>query len=233
MKTPIAWKTSNIVPWLAWAWLLVSPASQAGVHRCLLKDGSTEYTDQPCAADSVPLPNHEPSRIVVEQKGKVTNLNVVGQLAANQPLTCVSIDLAGKDHTPPDLYQGVSACIQQEDYRSAVALFALAGMESRYDAQRVLDKTAGQAGQVLIMDTFNGLPNDRRARFQAAVKAVAADPEVLSRTCTSIRRSATPPTTRHTWCFTEFAHSPRNRTTPRWIRTSTARPLGIPCCRPI
>src|SRR5277367_1848855 len=192
MKTPIARKTMRVVPWVACAVFMISPASRAGVHRCLQKDGSTEYTDQPCPADSVPLPNHEPSRIVVEKKGNVTNLTVVGQLAANQPLTCVSIDLAGKDHTPPDLYQGVSSCIQQEDYRTAVALFALAGMESRFDAQRVLDKTAGQAGQVLIMDTLNGLPGDRRAKFQAAVKAVAADPEVLSRTCASIRKIGYP-----------------------------------------
>jgi hypothetical protein len=184
--------TKSFVPWVAWALLLVSPASQAGVHRCLLKDGSTEFTDQPCPADAVPLPNHEPSRIVVERKGNVTNLNVVGQLAAKQPLSCVSIDGVGKDHTPPDLYQGVSACIQQEDYRTAVALFALAGMESRFDAQRVLDKTAGQAGQVLVMDTFNSLPNDRRAKFQAAVKAVAADPEALSRTCATIRKIGYP-----------------------------------------
>ncbi len=181
-----------MVPWLALAWLLVPAASQAGVHRCLQKDGSTEYTDQPCPADSVPLPKQESSRIVVEQKGKVTNLTVVGQLAANQPLGCVSIDGVGKDHTPPDLYHGVSACIQQEDYRTAVALFALAGLESRFDAERVLDKTAGQAGQVLIMDTFNGLPDDKRAKFQAAVKAVAADPEVLSRTCAAIRKIGYP-----------------------------------------
>ena len=182
----------RVVPWVACAVLMISPAAQAGVHRCLLKDGSTEFTDQPCPADAVPLPNHEPSRIVVEQKGKATNVGLVGQLAAKQPLTCVSIDGVGKDHTPPDLYQGVSACIQQEDYRTAVALFALAGMESRFDAQRVLDKTAGQAGQVLIMDTFNGLAGDRRAKFQAAVKAVAADPEVLSRTCAAIRKVGYP-----------------------------------------
>jgi hypothetical protein len=192
MKTPIAAKISSIAPWVACAWLLVSPAAHAGVHRCLQKDGSTEYTDQPCPADSVSLPNNEPSRIVVEQKGKVTNLGLVGQLAAKQPLTCVSLDLAGKDRTPPDLYQGVSACVQQEDYRTAVALFALAGMESRFDAQRVLDKTAGQAGQALVIDTFNAFPVDRRAKFQAAVKAVAADPEVLSRTCAAIRKIGYP-----------------------------------------
>jgi Domain of unknown function (DUF4124) len=192
MNTPSAGKTSSIVPWLALAWILVPAASQAGVHRCLQKDGSTEYTDQPCPADSVPLPKQESSRIVVEQHGKVTNLTVVGQLAAKQPLACVSIDGVGKDYTPPDLYHGVSACIQQEDYRTAVALFALAGLESRFDAERVLDKTAGQAGQVLIMDTFNGLPSDRRTKFQAAVKAVAADPEVLSRTCAAIRKIGYP-----------------------------------------
>jgi hypothetical protein len=184
--------TKGIVPWVVCALFMIPSASQAGVHRCLHKDGTTEFTDQPCSADSVPLPNHEPSRIVVEQKGKMTNLNVVGQLASNQPLTCVSIDLAGKDRTPPDLYQGVSACIQQEDYRTAVALFALAGMESRFDAQRVLDKTAGQAGQALIMDTLNGLPTDRRAKFQAAVRTVGADPELLSRTCASIRKIGYP-----------------------------------------
>jgi len=185
-------KTSSVVPWVALCWLLASSAAQAGVHRCLLKDGSTEFTDQPCPADAVPLPNHEPSRIVVEQKGKATNVGLIGQLAAKQPLTCVSIDGVGKDHPPPDLYQGVSACIQQEDYRTAVALFALAGMESRFDAERVLDKTAGQAGQALIMDTINGLPGDRRAKFQATVKAVAADPDVLSRTCAAIRKIGYP-----------------------------------------
>jgi Domain of unknown function (DUF4124) len=192
MKPPIAEKTSSILPWVAWAWFLVSPAAQAGVHRCLQKDGTTVFTDQPCPADSVQVPNHEPSRVVVEQKGKATNLGMVDQLSAKQPLTCVSIDGVGKDQTPPDLYQGVSACIQQEDYRSAVALFALAGMESRFDAQRILDKTAGQAGQVLVIDTFNGLPADRRAKFQAAVKTVAADPEVLARTCASIRKIGYP-----------------------------------------
>jgi Domain of unknown function (DUF4124) len=185
-------KTLRVVPWFASAWLLLAPAAQAGVHRCLQKDGTTVYTDQPCPADAVPLPNHEPSRIIVEQKGKATNTGLVGQLAANQPLTCVSLDLAGRDRTPPDLYQGVSACIRQEDYRTAVALFALAGMETRFDAARVLDKTAGQAGQALVMDTINGFPDDRRAKFQAAVKAVAADPEALSRTCASIRKIGYP-----------------------------------------
>jgi hypothetical protein len=192
MKTLVAGKSLGMLRLVAWMWLLVSPAAYAGVHRCLLKDGNTEYTDQPCPADSVPLPKQGPSRIVVEQQDKATNVGLVGQLAAKQPLRCVSIDLAAKDRTPPDLYQGVSACIQQEDYRTAVALFALAGMESRFDAERVLDKTAGQAGQALVMDTINGLPADKRAKFQSAVNAVAADPEVLSRTCSAIRKIGYP-----------------------------------------
>ena len=181
-----------MVQWVAWAWLLVCTAAQAGVHRCLQKDGTIEFTDQPCDAGSVPLPNHEPSRVVVQQLGKVTNLNAVGRLEANEPLSCASIQQAGKDHTPPELYRGVSACLQLEDYRTAVALFALAGMESHFDAERVLDKTAGQSGQALIMSTLDGLPADRRAKFQAAVKALAADPEELSRTCAAIRKIGYP-----------------------------------------
>jgi hypothetical protein len=42
------------------------------------------------------------------------------------------------------------------------------------------------------MDTLNGLPTDRRAKFQAAVRTVGADPELLSRTCASIRKIGYP-----------------------------------------
>lgn len=87
---------------------------------------------------------------------------------------------------------GVKTCIQQDDYRGAAELFALAGVESRFDAERVLDKSAGQAGQVLIMDTFNGLPDEKRTKFSTAVSELAADTTALSQTCSRIRTMGFP-----------------------------------------
>jgi hypothetical protein len=134
----------------------------------------------------------EPPRVNVSQDGKVTQLTVAGQLAAKHPLDCVPLEQVDNTRTPPDLYLGVSACILKDDYRTAVALFALAGVESRFDAERVLDKSAGQAGPVLIMNTFNGLAQDKREKFGKIVSELAADPKALADTCSAIRNIGHP-----------------------------------------
>jgi hypothetical protein len=125
--------------------------------------------------------------VTAAQNGKVTQMTVDGQLAAKHPAGCVPLGQLDNTRTPPDLYLGVKACLQQDDYRAAAVLFALAGVESRFDAGRVLDKSAGQAGQVLIMNTFNGLPDEKREKFAKAVNEFAADTAALAQTCSSIR----------------------------------------------
>ena len=134
----------------------------------------------------------ETPRVNVTQNGKVTNMTVAGQLAAKNPLSCVPLNSLDNTRTPPDLYLGVTACIQKDDYRTAAALFALAGIESRFDAARVLDKSAGQAGQVLIMNTFNGMPQDKRDKFGKTVGELAADPNAMTDTCRTIRKIGFP-----------------------------------------
>jgi ankyrin repeat protein len=134
----------------------------------------------------------QPPNVTITQNGKVTNLTMTGQLAAKHPLDCVSLTQVDNTRTPPDLYLGVSACILKDDYRTAVALFALAGVESRFDAERVLDKSAGQAGPVLIMNTFNGLPDDKREKFGKTVGELAVDPQALAHTCSAIRKIGYP-----------------------------------------
>jgi hypothetical protein len=134
----------------------------------------------------------ESPRVTTTQNGKVTEVTVAGQLAAKHPVGCVPLAQVDNTRTPPDLYVGVTACIQQDNYRAAVALFALAGMESHFDAERVLDKSAGQAGQVLIMGTFNGLSDEKRAKFAKTVSEFAADTAALAQTCSSIRKMGYP-----------------------------------------
>lgn len=145
----------------------------------------------PPASPATGIIQHPPT-VTTTQNGKVTQMTVDGQLAAKHPVGCVPLDEVDNTRTPPDLYLGVKACIQQDDYRAAVVLFALAGVESRFDAERVADKSAGQAGQVLIMNTFNGLPDEKRAKFDKAVGELAADTAALSQTCSSIRTMGYP-----------------------------------------
>jgi Protein of unknown function (DUF3617) len=133
-----------------------------------------------------------PNQVSVTQNASVTNLTMTGQLAAKNPVGCVPLSELDNTRTPPDLYLGVSACITKDDFHAAAALFALAGIESRFDAERVLDKSAGQAGQVLIMNTFNGLPNEKREKFGKIVGELAADPQALANTCGAIRKIGYP-----------------------------------------
>ena len=134
----------------------------------------------------------QPPNVTITQNGKVTNLTMAGQLAAKNPLGCVPLNSLDNTHTPPDLYLGVTACIQKDDYQDAAALFALAGIESRFDAARVLDKSAGQAGQVLIMNTFNGMAQDKRDKFGKTVGELGADPNAMTDTCHTIRKIGYP-----------------------------------------
>lgn len=88
---------------------------------------------------------------------------------------CVRLDEIGDSPTPMELYGAVRDCLQNNRDADAVALFALAGMDSSFDSQRVTDKTAGQARQILIMDLFQGMSAGVRARFDGAMKNEMAD----------------------------------------------------------
>ena len=90
-----------------------------------------------------------------------------GSLASKNDIGCITIINATNKLTPADLYKGVADCINAEKYENASELFALAGMYGNFDAARVSDKTAGQAKTVLIMNTFNGLPEDKKQKFSA------------------------------------------------------------------
>ena len=145
---------------------------------------------------SIPINNaggiQQSPTVIATQNGKVTNMAIAGQLAAKHPVGCVGLSTLDNSRTPPDLYLGVSACIQKNDYSTAAALFALAGIESHFDAERVSDKSAGQAGQVLIMTTFNALPDDKRQEFQKAVTGLNADPKGMEPICRAIEKIGFP-----------------------------------------
>lgn len=179
------------------ALLAASPLCFGKVYRCQAKDGSIAYSDSPCGPDAQVVPLKPAARAGTQdsktsQRSKFSSLTPAGQFAAKGPMGCVELEQLDNSRTPPDLYVGVSACIQQENYRAAVAIFALAGMDSHFDASRVIDKTAGQAGQILVTATFDAMPAEKRDKFAKTVAQVAADPPALARTCNRIRRMGFP-----------------------------------------
>jgi hypothetical protein len=164
--------------------LAVSPMCVGAVYRCEAKDGTITYSDKRCGPDA--------KAVTASHGANVSHIGISDQPAAKLSAGCLELDQLDNSRTPPDLYLGVSACIQQDNYRTAVAIFALAGMDAHFDAARVVDKTAGQAGQILINGTFDGLATEKREKFAKTINEVAADSQALATTCHRIRRIGFP-----------------------------------------
>lgn len=133
-----------------------------------------------------------PPIFTVTRNGRITNLTAPGNLASTHPVTCHPIDGLDDTHTPPDLYLGVKDCIEHGRYAEAADLFALAGMDSQFDAARVTDKTAGQARDILIMGMFDGMAQEKRDQFGNAVRTLHSDPRALAVLCRQVRRIGYP-----------------------------------------
>jgi hypothetical protein len=129
---------------------------------------------------------------VVTQDGAITRLTIPGSLAVTHQLDCVALRHVDSAITPPDIYAAIPRCLGANRYAEAAMLFVLAGTEASFDALRVTDKTAGQARQVMIMNTFGSLPIEQRRKFGDTLNAMLADPEALAKLCTAMRKRAPP-----------------------------------------
>lgn len=99
------------------------------------------------------------------------------------PMECVVFDKITSQFAPPDLYKMVAQRIQNSDYPSALALFVLAGMDTRFDISRVADRTVGDTGTVLMMNAFADMPEAAKNKFNNAIKSVSADNVVRDYVC--------------------------------------------------
>lgn len=134
----------------------------------------------------------EPPKIIKEQNGKITNYRAEGSLASTQAVGCIPLAQARNSFTPPDLYKGVVECLAEDNYEFSARLFALAGIYARFDAERITDKSAGQAKTVLIMNTFSKVPEDKKAKLNASLTHITQDPEILGKLCGEVREIGMP-----------------------------------------
>jgi hypothetical protein len=61
-----------------------------------------------------------------------------------------------------------------------------------FDAERVADKTAGQAILALNMDTFSSVPQDIKIKVDEAIKHIAQDNELLKKLCSETNKIGPP-----------------------------------------
>jgi hypothetical protein len=105
------------------------------------------------ASSSAFSQTNDPAKIIVEKNGNVTSVHVEGQLAPTRDLGCIGLADVKRQYPPPDLHVGVRKCISTGDFDRAGQLFFIAGAFARFDAERVADISARDAGQVLAYQT--------------------------------------------------------------------------------
>ena len=134
----------------------------------------------------------DPPKIITETNGRLTNIRAEGSLASTQTVGCIPVTDAKNTFTPADLYKGVVDCISQDKYDLGAGLFALAGIYGRFDAERVSDKTAGQAKTVLIMNTFANESQEKKLRLNDVFTHLTKTPELLGKLCVDIQKVGMP-----------------------------------------
>lgn len=153
--------------------------------------GTVAFVEENTNAAEPPL-DHRTVAPVITRQNNVTRVTIPGSLAATHNLGCVALEAIDKSVQPPDLYKAIPHCITAGRYPEAVELFMLAGLEVRFDSTRVNDKTAGQAGQVMIMNTFNPLPQEQRQKFAETLNTLIAEPKTLTQVCEGAQKLGPP-----------------------------------------
>ena len=131
-------------------------------------------------------------KIITEKNGKVINYRMEGSLAATQAVQCVSLDSVNNSFTPPDLYVGVNKCLAEGNYFRAAELFSLAGVYSRFDAERVSDKSATQGRTVLIMNTSASWTPEQKKKIGETLGHISKSPDTLGKMCNAIQKVGMP-----------------------------------------
>lgn len=127
-------------------------------------------------------------------KSHVSNYEAAGNLASPKPAGCVSISEVSTKQNPVDIFIGLNACLNNQDFSSAAQLY-FAGMSYGYfDTKRVSDKTAHQAIRVLTMNVFNAQPKAVIEKLQAEVKNTISDNTALCEKLTQLGAPTYKPT---------------------------------------
>lgn len=107
-------------------------------------------------------------------------------------VACIALSEAKSAYTPPDIHTAIVKCISRGDFAKAASLFMLAGIYSRFDAERVADKTARGGVRVLIMNTFGRFSKEQKEGFSGAANQLTQASSELQAFCSELVRIGPP-----------------------------------------
>lgn len=99
---------------------------------------------------------------------QVTNYEAEGNLEPTHDVGCIALEDVQPDYSPADLFLGVYQCQLQQDYDTALPLMLLGQIRGAFDAQRVSDRSAPQAIQVMLINLANAGGEPWQTGMQAA-----------------------------------------------------------------
>jgi hypothetical protein len=120
------------------------------------------------------------------------NIDAPGNLEPVRQLPCLELSAVKNSYNPADLQTSVKACIKDGEFDKASRVFAIAGLFARFDAARVADPTARDAGQMLILQTFSSIVPDAKKKFGDAYSAMVKDPQSHGQLCSEAQRIGAP-----------------------------------------
>jgi hypothetical protein len=133
------------------------------------------------------------SPFCVADEATITNYTREGNLKSENALDCLSLDQVKPSYTPADLFPASKKCLDNAEYHKASELYLVARIYAGYDASRVADISAHQAGTVLVMNTYGGLSQDEQDKFaQATDQITKGDPAEMKNFCSGIRAIGKP-----------------------------------------
>lgn len=115
-----------------------------------------------------------------------------GKTAALPAPTCKSIGDTGSKTIPPEIYDDMRQCALAGDYDKGVALFALAGVYTFYDALRMEDASTFHVRTDLLRDSFNSLDAPRKAAFKEAIKGALGNDQKRASICKEVKHAGQP-----------------------------------------
>jgi hypothetical protein len=125
-------------------------------------------------------------------KPQVDDLQTAGNHATVHPLACGPITSIKNSDIPPDIYAGMLVCASDSRYAEAVNFFAVAGVFSYFDAERVTDITAQQAHQVMTQQAMSTLDPPAKTALWQQIRDTLSDDAKRSVICADVRRIGAP-----------------------------------------